>query len=165
MELKFWLVFVTALVPLIVGSVYYNPALAGKVWMKESGMTDEKIQSGNMLKIFGSTYILGILMSFIMYGVVIHQMGVFSLFVGSDFETAGTDMHKLYGEVMNALGGAYRSWSHGMLHGVLMGLFFVWPIIAINGLFEHKGWKYVAVHVGYWTITLALIGGIICAYA
>ncbi len=164
MEPKFWLVFVTALIPLIVGFIYYNNATAGKAWMRESGMTLEKAQSGNMLMIFGFTYILGIFLSFMMSGMVIHQMGIFSTFMGSDFETAGTENYQLYHTVMDKFGAVHRGWGHGLLHGIMAALFVAWPILAINAMFERRGWKYTAIHLGYWVITLALIGGILCAY-
>ncbi|MEM1124806.1 MAG: DUF1761 domain-containing protein, partial [Bacteroidota bacterium] len=33
----------------------------------------------------------------------------------------------------------------------------------MNALFERRGWKYIWIHTGYWFITLALIGGLLCA--
>ena len=45
----------------------------------------------------------------------------------------------------------------------LAALFVALPIIGINALFERKSAKYVALHLGYWAISLALMGGVICA--
>lgn len=41
-SMNFYLYFVTALVPLILGFVWYNPKTFGNAWMKEAEMTDEK---------------------------------------------------------------------------------------------------------------------------
>lgn len=164
MEMKMWLVILTALIPLIVGSIYYNPKVVGGIWMKETGMTEEKAKQANMLKVFGLTYIFSIMISFVVMQSVIHQMGVFGVFQGTDFETPGTEAHKLYHDVMGNYGHSYRSFKHGFLHGIMLSLFLVWPVVSINAMFEQRGWKYVAIHVGYWTICLALIGGVLCAF-
>tara|TARA_B110000091_G_C13629440_1_gene396476 strand:- start:583 stop:726 length:144 start_codon:yes stop_codon:yes gene_type:complete len=47
------------------------------------------------------------------------------------------------------------------LAGVLLAL----PILATNAMFEAKGFKYIAVNAGYWIISLALMGGIVCQWA
>jgi hypothetical protein len=32
-------------------------------------------------------------------------------------------------------------------------------------LFERKGFRYIAINGGYWIISMALMGGIICAFS
>jgi len=32
-------------------------------------------------------------------------------------------------------------------------------------MFERRGFKYIAIHGGYWMLTLGLMGGIICQFA
>lgn len=44
------------------------------------------------------------------------------------------------------------------------GLMFVLPVTAINGLFEHKSWKYILVTSGYWIVSLTIMGAIICGW-
>jgi hypothetical protein len=46
-----------------------------------------------------------------------------------------------------------------------MGLFFALPVLGTNALFQHKGFKYIVINVGYWIITLALMGAVICQFA
>ena len=43
--------------------------------MNESGMTEEKIQGGNMPLIFGVTYLFSCMLALAMFGITIHQMG------------------------------------------------------------------------------------------
>ncbi len=43
----------------------------------------------------------------------------------------------------------------------MTGMLFVLPIIAINGFFEHKSWKYILVTGGFWVVTLTIMGEII----
>ena len=53
----------------------------------------------------------------------------------------------------------------GLYMDFIAGLFFALPIIGVISLFERKGFKYIAIHAGYWTLTLTLMGGILCQLA
>ena len=65
---------------------------------------------------------------------------------------------------MEEFGNEFRTFKHGALHGVLAGVFFFFPVIAINGMFERKSWKYIFINTGYWVISLAIMGAIICSW-
>jgi hypothetical protein len=58
-----WAVLVAALSSLVVGFIWYSPALFEKAWKRESGVTDETIKNSNILKIFGLTYILSFIIA------------------------------------------------------------------------------------------------------
>ena len=64
---------------------------------------------------------------------------------------------------MDQYGQNFRTFKHGAFHGTLSGIFYAFPIIAINALFERRSWKYIWIHTGYWILTLALMGGTVCA--
>ncbi|SCY69909.1 Protein of unknown function [Flavobacterium caeni] len=51
MSINFLAILVAALSTLPVGFIWYNPKVFGNLWMRESGMTEDKAKSGNMLKI------------------------------------------------------------------------------------------------------------------
>jgi len=57
MPFNFYAVLVAALSSFVVGFIWYNPKVFGTIWMKESGMTEEKAKNGNMAKIFGLTFV------------------------------------------------------------------------------------------------------------
>ncbi|WP_367277991.1 DUF1761 domain-containing protein [Flavobacterium sp.] len=61
-------------------------------------------------------------------------------------------------------GETFRTYKHGALHGFIAGLFIALPLISINGLFEQKSWKYMAIQAGYWTVILTIMGAIICGW-
>ncbi len=151
-----------ALIPTIVGFIYYNPKIGlGKAWMNASGVTDDMAKTGNMAIIFGVSLVLSAMLAVSVNFNVIHQTGIASLFNGlTDEESLAylANFNEKYGHV-------HRSFGHGALHGVLMGFFLVLPVLGTNALFERKGFKYIAVNVGYWVITLALMGGVICQFA
>jgi hypothetical protein len=52
---------VAAVASFLLGGLWYSPAMFGKVWQREAGLTDEQIKSGNMLKIFGLSLLLALL--------------------------------------------------------------------------------------------------------
>jgi hypothetical protein len=65
---------------------------------------------------------------------------------------------------MSDYGTAFRTAKHGALHGFMTGLLFAFPMLAINGLFERKSWKYILIHAGYWTVSLTIIGALVCGW-
>ena len=69
-----------------------------------------------------------------------------------------------YAAFMADYGDAFRTYKHGALHGFISGIFIALPIISINGLFEQKSWKYMAIQAGYWTTILTVMGSIICGW-
>lgn len=159
MEFNFIAILVAALVPLVLGFIWYNPKVLGTAWMKASGVTEEKIKSSNMPAIFAISLLLSIMLSFFTQNLVIHQIGAFSL-TGGDLENALPS----YQAFMSDYGTAFRTFKHGALHGFIAGLFFVFPIMATNGMYERKSWKLTFINVGYWTLALMIMGGIICGW-
>ncbi|THH41282.1 DUF1761 domain-containing protein [Neolewinella litorea] len=165
--MNWWVYPLTALIPLLVGAVYYNERVVGGIWMRATGLDAEKLQGGNMAVIFGMAYLFSVLIALVMPFLVIHQTALDSLFMMQEgFGEAGsaltreveafaesTDLHHLH-----------RSFGHGFFHGALMAVVFVGSILGINALFERRRWNYVLIHVGYWTITLGLMGGVICEF-
>jgi hypothetical protein len=161
MDFNFYAILAATLVSLLVGFVWYNPKVFGTIWMNETGMTEEKAQQGNMLKIFGLTIVYSFLISFMLSGMVIHQFGAMGM-IGGD--PSKIDPASSYFAFMTEYGNAFRSFQHGALHGFITGLLFVLPITAINGLFDHKSWKLILVTGGYWVVTLTIMGAIICGW-
>ena len=158
-------IIVAALVPTIIGFVWYNPKVLGNSWMQAAGMTEEKIKNANMGVIFGVSLVLSIMLALSLMPVVIHQMAVESLFMDAPgLDDPASEISKLKEGVFASLGTAYRSYGHGALHGAILSIFTILPVMGTNALFERKGFKYIAINVGYWTITLAIMGAIICGW-
>ncbi|WP_138432540.1 DUF1761 domain-containing protein [Winogradskyella algicola] len=157
MELNYLAIVVSAVVPLLIGAIWYNPSVLGTAWMKASGMTEEKMKSGNIAIIFGITLVLSFMLAFTVNGMVIHQVAAQQLaFTNPDAES--------FQAFMTEFGNMHRNYGHGALHGAIGALFFVLPVLGINALFERKGWKYILINVGYWVITLAIMGAILCGW-
>ena len=59
--LNIWAVLVAALSTFVIGGLWYSPAVFGKLWMRENGFTEEYLRGGNMAKIFGLAFFLGLI--------------------------------------------------------------------------------------------------------
>lgn len=163
--MNFIIVPAAALIPLLVGFIWYHPKVFGNTWMKAAGITEESAKGANMAKIFGLTYLLSLMLTMGLMSIVIHQMHLFSLFMaGPEAKDPNSETSLLFKQLMDTYGNNYRTFKHGAFHGTLAGLFLALPIIGINALFERKGFKYVAVNTGYWMVTMALVGGVICGF-
>ncbi len=163
MPTNFWLFFVVGLIPLVVGAIYYSEALLGKKWMRLNGFTPEFLKEGNPIVLFGSTYLLSVLIAFAFSGIVVHQTSIFQTMMPEVMEE-GSKAQAQFEELMAQYGNNFRNLKHGAIHGVIFSIFFVLPLIAINALFERKTWSYIFIHVGYWLITLSIMGAVMSAY-
>lgn len=159
MEINFLALLVAALSTLVVGFVWYNPKVFGTIWMKESGLTEEKLKGGNMLLIFGTSFLYAFFISFVLQSLTIHQTGALGM-IGGDPSIAKPS----YLSFMADYGTAFRTFKHGALHGFLAGLFFALPLIGTNALYEKRSFKYTLVTGGFWIVCLTLMGGIICGW-
>lgn len=62
-SIHYFSVVAAALFSFVVGMIWYSPVVCGKIWMKEHGFTDEDLQGGNMLRIYGSAFVLGLIIA------------------------------------------------------------------------------------------------------
>ena len=132
-----WLSFAIAvLIPMILGFIWYNPKVFGKAWMESIGMTEEKAKEANMPLTFGLSLVLSALLAFFLIN-----------FVNAPVEQEGI----------------YDTFKHGAFHGAFLGVVVVIPVMVTNGLFEQKSWKNMLINVAYWTLAMALMGGVLDA--
>jgi len=166
MEFNIVITAVAALIPMVLGFIWYNPKVFGTAWMNACGFTEEDLKGGNMAVIFILSYVFSFFLAFILNTYVIHQFGFFStLYSDPDLLVEGTELNKYAQDFMAKYGSNFRTFKHGALHGAMAGLMVVLPVLGTNALFERKGFKYIAVNVGYWVVCLALMGGAICQFA
>jgi hypothetical protein len=62
-QVNYWAVLVAALSTFMIGGIWYSPALFGKAWMTENGFTEEGLKNSNMARIFGLSFVLGLIAS------------------------------------------------------------------------------------------------------
>jgi hypothetical protein len=161
MEMNFIVLFIAALVPIIIGFLWYGP-LFGNVWMKEMNFTKESLAGTNMVKMLLICYAVSVLIGSALMQMVIHQMGVYSTLAGDPgFSESTGEAFTYFQDFTTTYGDRFRTFKHGALHGILYGVFLILPILAIQALFEKKTFKYISINAGYWIVSLAIMGGII----
>lgn len=165
MEINWLAVLVAALVPMVMGFIYYNPKVVGTAWMNASGMTEEKAKGANMPLVFGLSFVFSFMLAMSMNSITIHQLGIPSLFVVHGQSPAeGSPEAAFIADFFAKYGMLHRTFTHGLVHGMLMVVFFGLPIMATNALFERKSFKYVLINFVYWLITVGIMGGIVCSW-
>lgn len=160
---------VAALVPTVLGFIWYHEKLMGKMWMKETGLSKEAIEKDfNMPLVMGLSLVFSFMLSLNVNFLTIHQFGVFSALQDALADPARKDAAQaILDKFMTETGeyaNEFRSFKHGAAHGILTGIFFVLPILATNNMFERKSFKLTMINSAYWTICLAVMGGIICMW-
>ena len=129
-----WLsVILSAITPMVLGFIWYHKALFGNAWMEATGITEEKAKEANMAVVFGVSFVMALLLTFFLIG--------FNNQPGQE--------------------GEFDTFGHGAAHGLIVGLFIAMPLFITNGLFEQRSWKHMLINVGYWIVTLVIMGGIV----
>lgn len=59
-----WAVLASAVFNLVLGAIWYSPALFFNTWKRENGLSDEQIAKLRPLKVYGLSFILAYLMSY-----------------------------------------------------------------------------------------------------
>jgi hypothetical protein len=70
-EVNYLAVIAAAVATFMLGGLWYSPALFGKVWQREAGVTEEQMKNANMAKVFGLAFVLSLIAAW-----------VFALFLG-----------------------------------------------------------------------------------
>lgn len=164
-HINFLAVLVAALVPMIIGFIWYNPKVLGTAWMKAADISEEKMKGANMALVFGLTFLFSLFAAMAINFMVIHQYHVYSVLANEvGINEAGSEINNWFVGFMQKHGSNFRTFKHGAFHGTIGGIMLALPVIGINALFERKGFKYIAINAGFWIICFALMGGIISAW-
>ena len=60
-EVNWIAIVIAALGSFLLGGLWYSPALFGKAWQREIGLTVEQLKRGNRARIFGLSFVLALL--------------------------------------------------------------------------------------------------------
>ncbi|HXB39598.1 MAG TPA: DUF1761 domain-containing protein [Bacteroidia bacterium] len=165
MTFTWYVPFLAALIPMIIGFIWYNPKVLGTAWMTASGMTPEKAKGANMGLVFGLAYLLSVMLAMALIPLTIHQSHMFSILANEPgVNDPSSEIGMFLKGFLEKYGHNFRTFKHGAFHGTLAAFFISLPILGTNALFERKSFKYVAINVGYWMLTMALMGGVVCAF-
>ena len=133
-DVNYLAVFVSAIVSMILGSLWYSPLLFGNAWMKLSGAKKDmnKAKAKGMIGSYLAMFIGVLLTAFILAHFV-------------QYVTAS-------------------SFFEGMQAGVWLWLGFIAPVLLGSMLWEGKPFRYYLINVIYHLINLAVMGGILAVW-
>lgn len=127
-------VIITALLPMVLGSLWYSPLLFGKTWMAMMGITKKNInkKSNSMT----NSYVIALIGALVTSYVLAHFV---------DYLGANT-------------------FGLGMQTGFWVWLGFVATSMLGTVIWEGKPWKLYLINAGYYFISLPLMGGILAVW-
>ncbi len=128
-EISYLAVLVGSIIALVVGGLWYSPALFGRVWMKLSGMTRERINEAKK-KGMAATYFINFIAVFVT-GLV---MALLAAYIG----------------LTSAVDGLYL--------GLLTWIGFIVTIMLGTVLWEGKPIKLYLINIFYYLIVLVVMG-------
>lgn len=148
-----------AFIPFFVAFIWFHPKVfGGETWKKVANLTDEQNQKQIKPLQLGVSILLNFLLAFGVFLITVHHTHVLAL--------TGPDVDAFKGgsalAFMQEYGDNFRTWQHGISHGLVIGLFFfVVPILGYAVIFERKSMKYLFVNAGFWGISLVIMACII----
>jgi hypothetical protein len=157
-----------ALIPLVIGSLWYSPLLFLKPWLAATGVSPDAGKQG-MVKNMILLYVMSFFVAFGLTALVCHQMGFYSMLGGGGGDAAISDpnstIHKYLVAVYGSYGHGFRTFKHGALHGAIAAFVFALPFFATCAAYEKRSVKYVLITWGFWLVNFTLMGAFICHFA
>ena len=128
-------ILIAALIPMVLGFLWYHPKLFGTAWMNSLGMTEDDVKGGNMPLIFG--------LSLVAAAFIAWRMNAYS---GHTEE----GMHQFV---------------HGFYHGAYSAGAVAVAVLISNSLFQRNSLQNILINSLYWLLTLGLMGGFLYTVA
>jgi len=165
MQPNFLILPIAALIPLILGFIWYQPKVFGTALAKATGKSTNQIGNQGSLGKAAFTYLFGLFMAYVLLMCSVHQFGTALLFVldptfgqeGSEFSAFLTDFNNKYGD-------RHRTFGHGLIHGMEVSILMSFAFLGISTFIEGLPMKRMWIHFGYFVLCGGLMGGLICAF-
>ena len=75
-EVNLLAVLVCGISSMVLGGIWYSPPLFGKVWQRETGLSDERLAGGNMARIYGLAFLLSLAAAYVFGMFLGEEMGL-----------------------------------------------------------------------------------------
>lgn len=133
--INYWAVLIAALVSFVIGGLWYSPILLGNVCMKEAGISKKDIKKAKE-KGMSRRYLSSFIGALLMSYIMAH----FVQFVSAS------------------------NFFDGVTTGFWIWFGFIVPVLLGSVLWEGKTLKYYTINIGYYLVSLAVMGGILAAW-
>lgn len=126
---------VAALIPMILGMIWFHPKVFGDAWMKGANLNPEYAKGANMPLLSAVGFVMALIItSFLKSYAIFHE------------------------------GAADATFLHGAFHGLVLGGMLGIPTLISANLWERKSLSYYVIISVFWLICFALMGGIMFAW-
>ena len=132
-QVNYIAVVAAGIASMILGFLWYSPYVLGKQWMKEKGLTAEKLKSDQ--KEMGMLYGISFVVSLVMAYVLSHVMALSQNFY------------------------AYPAVQTGLTSAFFMWIGFMMPVQVTGTIFsDNKNWKLFGIDTGYQLVSVLAMG-------
>ena len=69
-DVNYWAALVSVVAAMVIGAIYYSPAVAGRAWMAAIGKTPEEIKANNKPSLYVVTAVLALLQATVLSAVI-----------------------------------------------------------------------------------------------
>ena len=83
-EVNYFAVIAAAVATFALGGLWYSPALFGKAWQREAGVSEAQMKNANMALIFGLTFVLSLIAAWV-FALFLGPVPPMSLGLGAGF--------------------------------------------------------------------------------
>jgi hypothetical protein len=146
-HLNFIALICAAIIPMAMGFIYYHPNVMGNTWMNANGFTKESLKMAPKPAMYLIALGCSFLLAFFLWGWTTGAGGVDTFQV-----TDPNDGH------------SYVTFSHGVFHGLAFSVMVLLPIFVTVKIFEMRKWSWAFVNIGYWSLAIILMCGILSAW-
>jgi len=140
-DINYIAIIVAALVPNVLGAIYYGPIL-GKQWLDSLNFTTENLKGRNEPLIYGSALALSCIVSFFLKFLI-------------------ESIHKEIGQNGELVFGSFHNFGHGALHGAGLAFGLVIPVVICLGLFQKTKASNIFINCLFWLLCFSIMGGIL----
>ncbi len=128
-------VLIASIGALGLGFLWYSPLLFGIAWMKEKGLTQEKLNKAKegMQKLYALTFVASLVTAYVLSHVMALSQNVYR----------------------------YPNLVTGFSSGFWMWLGFIMPVQLTAAIFGDKNWKLLAIDTGYQLASIVTMGVIL----
>lgn len=131
-EVNYISILVAGIVSMVLGFLWYGPFVLGKVWMKEKGLTEEKLKKdqSQMGIYYGLSFLVSLVTAYVLFHIMTLSMAFFD-----------------YPKLQTGLTSAFWVW-----------LGFMMPVQLTATIFGNKNWKLFGIDTGYQLVSILGMG-------
>lgn len=156
-----WIIIAaTALIPMVLGMVWYHESLFGTAWLKENNMTKDDMKANQKPLKFFLGFVCNFLLAIGLFLFTVHESSVLGL-VGGDPEILKSGSAAAF---MKDYAGKFNYFGHGVVHGIIAAIGFGIPFIGHKCLWSGMSFKGFLLDWAFWLICMILMAGVIAQW-